>query len=42
MKEMGKDGVVKTEGSGIGANTGGNSTTGEGTKVGTLKKKLGV
>jgi len=34
---MGKDGVVKTSGSGIGMGTGANKTTGEGTTVGNIR-----
>jgi len=37
FKELGKDGVVKTSGSGLGMGTKGNKTTGEGTSVGNIR-----
>ena len=37
MKDLGKDGIVKTEGSGMGTMPKGNSTAGEGTSVGNIR-----
>ena len=37
FSELGADGVVSTSGSGLGNSPGGNRTTGEGTRVGSIR-----